>query len=189
MKKLPLVLLLIYFLFGCSTSKSTDFSAPVRKAPCGKWLESSGKVAPPFALNGFDGKPYALSYFRGRPVILAFWASWCLPCKMEMVELNYLFSSTGSSKLVVVGIGSHDDLESLKRFAREHNLSFPLLYDAAGDISSTYGVSGLPHTVIVGEDGTLMNICSASEKNFHPFFKGNPSDLIEAIRGYIEEKA
>ena len=121
---------------GCTaTNKETPAleASSLQQSPCGSWLKDSSRQAPEFALRDFNGKAYASSFFRDRPVILAFWASWCPNCNLELMELDHFFKQLGPGKLVVVGVGVHDAKDSLARFAEEQNLSFPLLYDAAGN--------------------------------------------------------
>ena len=55
----------------------------------------------------------------------------------------------------VVGI-SGDNVDGLKVFKRAHNLNFPLLSDADGDIARSFGVP-------VGDGGTLTQIVDGEE--------------------------
>src|SRR5258708_11493267 len=50
---------------------------------------SAGSPAPTFDLVGVDGARHSLSSYRGRVVVLNFWATWCIPCRAEMPDLEH----------------------------------------------------------------------------------------------------
>src|SRR5258708_35297106 len=50
---------------------------------------SAGNPAPAFDLVGVDGARHSLSSYRGRVVVLNFWATWCIPCRAEMPDLEH----------------------------------------------------------------------------------------------------
>lgn len=65
----------------------------IRVAPqVSAWVgigESSGS-APAIELEAVDGSRIGERDVRGRVIVLTFWASWCLPCRVEMPTLEAL---------------------------------------------------------------------------------------------------
>ncbi len=47
-----------------------------------------GEEAPDFKLNDLNGKTVRLSDYRGKSVMINFWATWCPPCKKEMLDIE-----------------------------------------------------------------------------------------------------
>jgi len=117
-----------------------------------------GKPAPDFALQTLDGKTLRLSDFRGKGVLLNFWATWCVPCKVEMPWFVELQKQYGSQGLQVLGIAMDDaSPEDIAKFAKELGVNYPVVIgkEAVGD--SYGGIPFLPATFYVGRDGKVVD--------------------------------
>jgi peroxiredoxin len=55
--------------------------------------------------------------------------------------------------LVILGINAREGTPAIQKFAKELNLTFPLVLDSTGEINAAYGVIGLPTTFLIGSDG------------------------------------
>jgi thioredoxin-dependent peroxiredoxin len=100
-----------------------------------------GSVAPDFTLPSQAGEMVSLKDFFGRnPVVLFFYPKDDSPgCTREVCAFRDYFEEFGKLDVQVIGISS-DSVESHKRFAVEHDLSFTLLSDEGGNIRRLYGV-------------------------------------------------
>ena len=101
-----------------------------------------GDIAPDFTLPATSGKPVKLSDFRGKQnVILAFFpAAFTGGCTKEMQAYQLDESKFKNLEAAVFGV-STDNTPSQKEFAKQLNLSFPILSDfATREVSKTYGV-------------------------------------------------
>jgi cytochrome c biogenesis protein CcmG/thiol:disulfide interchange protein DsbE len=122
---------------------------------------SVGKPAPDFSLNTIDGKVVKLSDFKGKAVLINLWASWCLPCRIEAPSIQAAYEKYKVQGLVILGINYtvQDYLEDIKAFIREFKLTFPILLDETGDISTgLYGMRGLPTSYFIDTEGVLKRI-------------------------------
>jgi peroxiredoxin len=115
-----------------------------------------GTTPPAFSGLTADGRTVSLGELHGRIVLLNFWASWCLECRPEMSAFERLHRELGSSGLTIVGINVRERQEAVRRFARELDLTFPLVLDADGQIGARYGVIGLPTTFLIDRDGSAV---------------------------------
>lgn len=71
--------------------------------------------APAFALASLAGPQVSLAQHRGKIVLVNFWATWCLPCRVEMPWLMELQKNFGDA-LVVLGndaVGNTYDVEAM----------------------------------------------------------------------------
>lgn len=113
-------------------------------------------AAPAFSGPGLDARPLALADLRGKVVVVNFWASWCRECRPEMPALEGLHRRFGAQGLAVVGVNARETRETVRRYAADLGLSFPLILDPSGSINATYGVIGLPTTFLVARDGRAV---------------------------------
>ena len=132
-----------------------DAIAPLIK-PLNLVAYRAGTVPPPFDGKTPAARPYSLADLRGKVVIMNFWASWCAECRPEMPALEQLHRDFASRGLVMIGINAREDAATIRRYARELALTFPLLVDTDGKINALYGVVGLPATFIIGRDGRAV---------------------------------
>jgi thiol-disulfide isomerase/thioredoxin len=63
----------------------------------------AGRPAPDASFKGADGRELALTDFAGRPLLVNFWATWCVPCKVEMPTLDAL-AELEAGKVTVIAI-------------------------------------------------------------------------------------
>src|SRR5580704_4985496 len=71
-----------------------------------------GKPAPALTLKSIDGKSINLSELYGkRPVYLKLWATYCIPCRVQMPGLKKIFAAYGDQMTIIaVNAGIGDDI-------------------------------------------------------------------------------
>jgi len=112
-----------------------------------------GSEVPDFTLTNQNGEHVSLASLRGKVVLVNFWASWCPECRPEMPLFERLHRDFAGRGLAVVGVNAREGAAVVRQYARELNLTFPLLLDAAGEVREAYGVIGLPTTFLIARDG------------------------------------
>jgi peroxiredoxin Q/BCP len=131
----------------------------------GKSMETVvvGSMAPDFTLPDQNGKNHTLSSYRGHKVALYFYPKDETPgCTKEACSIRDGRKDLEAAGIIVLGV-SHDSVESHKKFAEKHNLTFTILSDSKKEVSEKYGARGwlgLParYTYLIDENGVIVAI-------------------------------
>lgn len=111
-----------------------------------------------FELQTLDGDTMSLHDQRGKVVILNFWASWCEPCRYEMPHFQSFYERYQQEvEIIAVNVTSKDHIADVEAFRDTYRLTFPILLDETGDISTMYGAFSIPTTVILDRDGQVVH--------------------------------
>lgn len=102
------------------------------------------EIASDFTLPTFDGGSVTLSDYSNGPVFIYFWASWCLPCRLEAPMIQRLWPEYEADGYTFIGINILDSNRDASEFIEEFGLSFHSVSDDEGDVYLEYGVYGLP---------------------------------------------
>jgi cytochrome c biogenesis protein CcmG, thiol:disulfide interchange protein DsbE len=129
-----------------------------------------GTKAPDFKAYTLDSVPKAksLADYRGKVLMINVWATWCLPCRVEMPSieaLNKEYAQKGL-KIVAVSIDDPGTDSTVRAFVKQYGLTFEVLHDPQAKISEAYDITGYPETFIVGKDGVIRRkLMSATNWN------------------------
>lgn len=111
-----------------------------------------GSPAPQFTLT--DGsRTVSLAQLRGRIVVLNFWATWCVPCVVELPSLMEL--QRRLPRIAVLAISQDDDPAAYRQFLLDNHVDFPTLRDPSARIPHLYGTFKIPETYIIDRNGIL----------------------------------
>ena len=126
------------------------------------WPARRGAASPvahalPFALTDVHtGRPLAsLAARPGRPVVLNFFADWCDPCHAEVPLLADLQRREGA-RLEVLGVDMQDNRDLATQLLDGAGATYPAAYDPNRVVSEPWRVDGLPVTVFIAADGTVV---------------------------------
>jgi cytochrome c biogenesis protein CcmG, thiol:disulfide interchange protein DsbE len=138
-----------------------------------------GQQAPDFDLPGKSGN-VKLSDYKGKTIYLDFWASWCGPCKQSFPWMNEMNAKYASQNFKVVGINVDAKQTDAENFLNGTPAKFDVLFDSKGASPKTYGIKGMPSSVLIGPDGKVLAV--------HAGFKDEErADLESKIKSAVSK--
>jgi cytochrome c biogenesis protein CcmG, thiol:disulfide interchange protein DsbE len=114
--------------------------------------------SPDFSFVSLGGDTVNSADLRGEVVVLNFWATWCLPCRLEMPSLQRLHEDRGSDGVRVVGLATDVGPEHpVRDFLAERGISYPVGRASSAQRRAFGGVPGIPTTFIIDRDGVIRH--------------------------------
>ena len=78
------------------------------------------------SFTDYNDKPFKLSQWSEKILVINFWATWCPPCREEMPYFSRISEQYAQKGVQFVGL-STDTAETIRLFASNHRISYPLL--------------------------------------------------------------
>jgi cytochrome c biogenesis protein CcmG, thiol:disulfide interchange protein DsbE len=173
--------LLMLFAYGMSRGDPRIIPSPLIGLPAPDFeLPIMATTAAP---GGEDvtGDVARLSDHRGEVVVINFFASWCVPCRMEHAALTRTARRYADRGVQFYGVVYQDTPQAIRTYIRQlGGQSYPTLLDPDQRMAIDWGLAGVPETFFVGRDGTVKRkIFSAVTEQ----------ELIEEIEALLAEPA
>jgi len=112
------------------------------------------KPGPTFSLASLNGGDAVSSDgLKGQVVVVNFFASWCVPCRVEHPILMRLAEK---EKIAIYGIAYKDKPEDSKRILEQLGDPYRrIAVDRDGRTGFDYGVYGVPETYVIDKTGHI----------------------------------
>lgn len=155
-----------------------------------------GSPAPSFYLKFLDDSEfYSKDYYgetRNLPkarkdrdfVVISFFASWCVPCKKEIPELEKLQAKYPNVKFFLINVA--EDKEKVLNHLKTTTIKLPILMDMYGKTSEKFNVKDkgvalavLPTLVMIRKDGKVHFY----KKGYH---EGDELKIEDQVRSLIQ---
>ena len=127
-----------------------------------------GDTVSDFRLDTLTHERFYLNQHKDKVVVLVFWATWCRPCKTEMIELQSLTKRPEWKNVTVAAVCSDpENTIDAENIVRHLEITYPILMDYNSHLGNKFGVSAHPTTMIfdlrrrlsfvrVGYDSNMM---------------------------------
>lgn len=122
-------------------------------------VPETSKPVIPLHFENAKGEAISLDAFRGRTILLNLWATWCVPCRLEMPALDKLQKELGGKDFEVVAVNIDTrNFEKPKQFLKEINVD-GLAYHADPkakifqDLKVAGRAFGMPTTLLIDPAG------------------------------------
>ncbi len=120
-------------------------------------LPHVGTLAPELSLKTIDGDTVDLSTYRGKVVILNFWATWCIPCRVEMPHFQELWQAHREEGFEMFGIAIDRKAKRVRKTLKELEVTYPVALTTE-EINRRYKVTALPTSFIFDRQGRISAI-------------------------------
>ena len=107
--------------------------------------------------NVLDDEEKNIQDYFGNVILVNFWATWCVPCRVEMPSFEKLYRRYRSEGVAVLAVTLDKNSEQkIKSFFDEYRLSFPVLLDEEGKVERLYPSMTIPFTYVIDRDGRVV---------------------------------
>ena len=132
--------------------------------------QENGNLAPTFYLTDLQGQDFFASKVYGpkakQPsvVVLSFFATWCIPCRGEVPQLEILSKQFPEIQFYLVSV--KDQPDKILRWLNELDVELPVLVDKYGRTAKKFNVIGesetgkevasLPSLFVINKAGKII---------------------------------
>lgn len=165
---------------------ATPDPLPVAAGQDGRVGGLVGRAAPDFNLpllgNGdAAGGRFSLSGQRGRVVVLDFWATWCPACVRSMPEKMAAYGALDPERVTFLAINQAEPAGQVRGFLEARGWEDLLVaMDNDQSVARSFNAEGLPHSVIIGPDGTIAWVSTG-------FAAGGSRALVDVVNALLED--
>lgn len=116
-----------------------------------------GQPAPRYAAMTLAGDSASTEGLAGKVVLLNVWATWCAPCRDEIPYLQSLYERhrAGGLEIVGVSVDARGQESTIREFAREFRMTYPIWRDPDERVQSLYLALGVPSSYLIDRAGIL----------------------------------
>lgn len=115
-----------------------------------------GEPAPDFVLAGMDGNQHRLTDYMGHVTFVNFWATWCVPCRIELPALMQFVGEQGADGAQVLAVNVGETGAQVDAYFSENRISgLNVLLDSEVEVYSAFGINALPTTFVVDKEGVI----------------------------------
>lgn len=114
-----------------------------------------GTPLPSVKLTDLLGNAVSTTDLLGQPLVINVWSTICPACKRELPVFAELHEEYGDTvRFIGVNQFANDDIAL--EFAHSRGVAYELLADLNGEFVTALGITGLPYTIFVAPNGTIV---------------------------------
>lgn len=132
-----------------------------------------------FSMNDIKGQSTYLSDFKGKVVYADFWATWCIPCCMQIPYMKVLAAKYASNPDVAcISVSLDSDLNGWKSMLEYDKPAWPqyILPDAGKQLLKDYAFQAIPRFMLFDKEGKIVTVNAPRPQDMDEVV-----DLIESI--------
>lgn len=145
----------------------------------GSSSELVGQPVDDFELPTLEGGTFRLSDHKDKVVILDFWASWCGPCAAALPEYIAAAEEFDESEVIFVAVNLEETKDRIQDFLTQRSLSPLVAMDRGSVIAKRFGVSGIPHSVILAPGQIVQHVTVGLKEGLKETTKERVKAILE----------
>ncbi len=114
-----------------------------------------GSQVPDLTIQALNGDQISLRALKGTPLVINFWASWCVPCRLEAPVLA-AEAQRLAGKAQFVGVDIQDTDSAARAYEAEIKSPYPVGPAIHGSYRD-FGVTAPPETFFVDRRGVVQS--------------------------------
>jgi len=116
------------------------------------------RPSPEFALTDLAGRAVSPAALKGNVVLLDFWATWCVPCRKVMPELQALHDKYAARGLSVVGISIDEGGPAkVTKFVSSKKFTYRIAVDDGKKPAwDAFRVKAIPAAYLLDREGRIV---------------------------------
>ena len=151
-------------IFGSDDEETTEFLENANDDVAEEKEETSSAKDTKYTdleMPRLEGGTARLSDFvkNNKVTVIDCWASWCRPCMEEMPNIAMLYRKYHSLGVEVVGVSFDSEQQAWNSAVKNNDMVWPQLSELKGwhnQMCQTYGVHGIPSTIIINQKGEIV---------------------------------
>jgi peroxiredoxin len=176
-------------VLGYAVATDADFSVlAVTSPPDVAPAASVGDEAPDLELPDVDGGLHRLSDGAGRKRVLVTWASWC-GCRHELGAWQELHTELEPLGLSIFSVALDNSPEDSRPWIDAASPTYPVVVDSAHVTAERFGITNVPSTVWIDEDGKVVKppTISPGDDQFRDFTQIDAATHHDALRAWVRD--
>ena len=134
-----------------------------------------------FHLKDLRGKKISLYEHLGNGfVILDFWATWCVPCKKSLPEMDKIHKEFPDVTVMAINTDRPRSMRKAKTYVKTHRFKFIPLFDKNSKVKDKFNVTTVPRAIIIAPNGKIIY-------DHTGFKKGDSKHIIQKIKNWKKE--
>ncbi len=144
-------------------------------------LDPNSSLADPmeFTVTGLDGKKLQLSSLKGKLLVLDFWATWCIPCRVQHPLYETLRARFGSrGDVAFLEMNSDEDRTVVEPFLTAEKWDKTVYFEDG--LARLLNVMNIPTTVVIDKNGRIASRMDGFDPST---FLDQMTDRIQSLLG------
>jgi thiol-disulfide isomerase/thioredoxin len=108
-----------------------------------------------FRLPSVDGRTLGPRSFPGQVVVVDFWATWCMPCRLQAQILEPVYRDLKGRGVQFLAVNVGETPDDVKKFLKEKPFPYPVLLDPEQTVATKLAVFALPTLLVVDKKGRV----------------------------------